>query len=295
MRIFVTGANGFIGSVISARLREKGHSVLGLARSNEAEARLKARGDEAVRGELAQLDLLRQTVKEVDGVIHLALTSSAEGIGLDKQVVELMLGQMAGSDKPFIYTSGSLVTGDSGERVTDETKPVQPNSPLGWRGLHEQTVVESVRQGVRGIVIRPPTLVHGSGASQVMRMIEQARQQKVVQYVGSGQNRRSTVQVNDLAALYVLALEKAKPGEIFIGAGDEVVVQKNLAEAASLAGGAEGKTVSWLYDEAAKAMGPFAAILAMNSVVSNAKAKRELGWQPSGPTLMDELANGVYS
>ncbi len=295
MRLFVTGADGFIGSAISAQLREKGHRVMGLVRSDRSEASLKARGDRAVRGELSQFDLLAQTVKEVDGVIHVALTANAEGIELDKQVIIVMLDQLVGSGKPFIYTSGTLVTGDSGERVTDETEPVQPDSPRGWRGLHEQLVLQSAARGVRAIVIRPSTLVYGPGAKEVLQIVQQARQQGAVSYVGNGQNRRSTVHVDDFAALYVLALEKAQPGELFIGAGDEVIRQKELAEAASRAGGAGGKTVSIPYEEAVGAMGLLATIQTMNSVVSSAKARRELGWQPTGPALLDELARGVYS
>lgn len=295
MHVFVTGATGFIGTVVTEKLQAQGHKVTGLARNDEAVKQLQSRQITPLQGSLQDRDILMQAAREADGVIHLGFGQGQDAIETDKQNIETFLTALNGSNKPFIYTSGSMVTGDTGDQMTDETAPLDMKSPAGWRGQHEGITFTGVQQGVRAIVVRPASIVYGRGGGGVVTsQVKSAREQGVVRYIGNGDNRKTPVHVGDLASLYVLALEKANPGEVFIGAEEEIVTQKQVAEAASRAGGAGGKVVSWPYDDAMKAMGFFAYILALSSVVSGAKARRVLGWQPSGPTLMDELDHGSY-
>ncbi len=295
MHVFVTGATGFIGTVVTEKLQAQGHTVTGLARNDEAVKQLQSRHITPLQGSLQDKDILIQAAREADGVIHLALGQGQDAVETDKQNIEAFLTGLKGSNKPFIYTSGSMVTGDTGDQMTDETTPLDTKGPAAWRGQHESIVFTGVQQGVRAIVVRPASIVYGRGGGGVVTgQIKSAREQGVVRYIGDGNNKKTPVYVDDLASLYVLALEKANPGEVFIGAEEEIVTQKQVAEAASRVVGTDVKLVSWPYEEAMKTIGFFAYILALDSVVSGAKARRVLGWQPSGPTLMDELDHGSY-
>ncbi len=294
MHVFVTGATGFIGTVVTKKLQAQGHTVTGLARNEEAVKQLQGRQITPLQGSLQDRDILIEAARAADGVIHLGIRQGQDAIETDKQNIEAFLTGLSGSNKPFIYTSGSMVTGDTGDQMTDETAPLDTKSAAGWRGQHEGIALAGVEQGVRAIVIRPASIVYGRGGGVVTSQIKSAREQGVVRYIGDGTNRKTPVHVDDLAALYVLALEKANPGEVFIGAEEEIVTQKQVAEAASRAGGAGGKVASWPYDDAMKTIGFLAYILSFTSVVSGAKARRTLGWQPNGPTLMDELDHGSY-
>jgi nucleoside-diphosphate-sugar epimerase len=295
MHVFVTGATGFIGTVVTEKLQAQGHKVTGLARNDEAVQQLQSRHITPLQGSLQDKDILIQAAREADGVIHLGFGQGQDAIETDKQNIEAFLTGLKGSNKPFIYTSGSMVTGDTADQMTDETAPLDMKSPAGWRGQHEGITFTGVQQGVRAIVVRPASIVYGRGGGGVVTsQIKSAREQGVVRYIGNGNNRKTPVHVDDLASLYLLALEKANPGEVFIGAEEEIVTQKQVAEAAGRVAGIDVKVVSWPYEEAMKTIGFFAYIQALNSVVSGAKARRVLGWQPNGPTLMDELDHGSY-
>lgn len=293
MHVFVTGATGFIGTVVTEKLQAQGHKVTGLARNDEAAKQLQSRQVTPLQGSLQDRDTLIQAARAADGVIHLAFELSQDAIETDRQSIEAFLIGLNGSNKPFIYTSGSMVTGDTGDRMTDETAPLD-TGVTAWRGQHEGITLAGVQQGVRAIVVRPASIVYGRGGGDITRLLKSAREQGVVRYIGDGNNKKTPVYVDDLASLYVLALEHANAGEVFIGAGEEVVTQKQVAEAVSRVAGADGNVVSWPYEEALKTMGFFAYIQAFNSVVSGAKARRILGWRPSGPILMDELDHGSY-
>lgn len=295
MHVFLTGANGFIGGVVVERLQHSGHTVTGLARNETAAATLQTHGVTPVQGSLQDANTLIRAAREAEAVIHLGFGKGQDAIETDRKAVEAFLVGLASSNKPLIYTSGSMVTGDSGDAVTDESTPLDTKGAASWRGQHEQAALAGTERGVRALVIRPASIVYGrGGGGTILGLLKGARENGAARYVGTGENRKSPVHVEDLANLYVLALERGVAGQVFLGASDEIVTQKAVAEAASRAAGAGGKTVSWSLEEARKAIGFLADIQAMNSVVSSTKARRVLEWNPQGPTLLSEFEHGSY-
>jgi len=185
MRIFVTGATGYIGSVVTEKLLAAGHRVLGLARSDDSARRLQAAGAEAVRGGLDDSEAIAAGAGAADGAIHLAMEYSAESPRLDRSAVEGILRGLEGSGKPFVYTSGVWVMGSTGGHIADETTAVNPVPMVAWRPEHEEMVRTAA--GVRGVVIRPAMVFGRSGG--FVASLFQPNERGVVTYVGSGENR----------------------------------------------------------------------------------------------------------
>lgn len=281
MRIFVTGAAGYIGSVVSEKLQTVGHHVAGLARSEKSAQKLERLGAEVVRGDLRDTARIVQAARGSDAVIHLAMELSAEAPQLDRGLIEAALSALHSSGKPFLYTSGIWVMGDTGGRVADETTPVHPPAAVAWRPAHEQLVLRA--EGLRGIVIRP-AMVYGRGAGFVAELMG-PDEHGVVRYIGSGENRWPFVHVDDLADLYVLALEAAAGSLYFASTGPSIAV-KDVARAA--AGGSPIEAIP--LEEARKSMGPLADALILDQLISAQKAMRELGWNPYRPPVPEELA-----
>jgi nucleoside-diphosphate-sugar epimerase len=274
MRIFMTGATGYIGSVVTEKLIAAGHRVAGLARSDAAAARLREAGAEAVHGNLDDGDAIVRGAAAADGAIHLAMDFSANAATLDAVAVDAILRGLDGGGKPFVYTSGVWVMGSTGGHVVDEEAPVNPVPLVAWRPAHEDRVRKAA--GVRGIVIRP-AMVFGRGGGFVASLF-QPDAAGVVKYVGTGENRWSTVHVDDLADLYVRALD-APGGSLYFAAAGPAVPVPIVAQA--FAGGARLEAVP--LEEARRTMGPPADALAIDCMVTGLKAIRELGWNPSRP------------
>jgi len=264
MTIFVTGATGYIGSVVTEKLRAAGHTVLGLSRSAAAERKLVQLGAQAVGGDLRNTDVLESAARQSDAVIHLAMEMSAEAPALDKGVVDAVLA----AGKPFVYTSGIWVMGNTGGHAVDETSPVNPTPLVAWRPAHENRVLAA-----GGVVIRP-AMVYGRGGGIVGGFVR-AGETGPVQIVGTGENRWPFVHVDDLADLYVLALH-AKPGSLYFAAAGLSILVKEVA--AHAAGGAGVEFIP--VEEARQTMGPLADALTLDQLVSASKAVNELGWKP---------------
>ena len=280
MKVFVTGATGYIGSVVSERLRDFGHHVIALARSPESAVKLNSAGAQAVHGDLRDTSIVLRAAREADAAIHIAQEHSTETARLDRLLVDTVLEEYRLTGRPFLYTSGIWVMGDTGGREADETWPANPTPLVAWRPAHEQLVLQT--QGPRGIVIRPAA-VYGRSGGIIGALRRQGREEGVVRYIGDGENHWPLVHVDDLADLYVLALQ-APAGSLYFASAGPALPVRQIAQA--IGPRAESITL----EEARGVMGPMADALALDQRISSRKAMQELGWTPKANTILQELA-----
>jgi nucleoside-diphosphate-sugar epimerase len=293
MEVFLTGATGYIGSAVAEALQKAGHKVSGLARDAEKAKALEARGVRAVQGDLLNPKGVGAEAAHADGVIHTANTNDANGARVDAAVVRAILKNLEGSGKVFIYTSGVWVLGSTGSNVADESAPVNPTPLVAFRPAVEQEVLGSKNNGVRAIVIRP-AVVYGRGKGMPTAFSQSARDTGAARYIGDGESRWAFVDVDDLAQLYVLALEKGTAGSLYNAAHGPSYRVQQVAEAASIGAGAGGKTQAIPLEEARKTMGAFADALVLDQQVSGEKAMKELGWAPRAASVLEDLKAGSY-
>jgi nucleoside-diphosphate-sugar epimerase len=290
MIVFVTGATGYVGEAVVEALRSAGHRVLGLARSDDAAATLAAVGADVLRGSLEDLDVLARGAREADAVIHAGATGKPGQDAVDTAAVRAMLDALERSGKPFVYTSGLWVLGCTGDQVADEDAPLRPAALVGWRAEVERAVTGAAERGIRGVVVRPG-VVFGRGGGTPGTFVASARRKGVVRYVGDGGQRWAFVHVDDLAELYVLALD-APPDTVLNAASGPSIPVRQVAEAAAEANGAVAQ--AWPLEDARAVLGPYADALALDQQVSAERA-RSLGWTPSRPSVLVELRTGSYA
>jgi nucleoside-diphosphate-sugar epimerase len=290
MRIFLTGASGYIGSAVAERLRAAGHQITGLARSDASAARLRSAGIEAVRGDFSDPSSVAAGARSADGVISMATTYDA---AIDGPAVNAIVEALAGSNKPFIYTSGIWSHGDTAGKVVDESSPPKPAALVAWRQGVEDRVLAAAKQKIRTVVIRP-AIVYGRGAGIPAGFVDSARKEGAAQFVGTGENRWPFVHVDDLADLYLLALEKAPPGTLLLGVSGRSYSVRDVAAAASRGAGAEGRIRAWPLEEARKKIGPYADALVLDQQASGKRAQQLLGWRPHRPDVLEDLERGSY-
>lgn len=291
MDVFLAGATGYIGRVVAERLQAAGHRVTGLARSDQAAAGLSAAGIRPQRGDFRDPPSVAKAAGAADGVIGLATTYDA---AIDPPAVDAMLRALDGSGKPFIYTSGIWSHGDTGGKVVDERTPPEPLELVRWRQAVEDRVLAAARHGVRSAVIRPG-VVYGRGGGIPGGFAQSARKDGTARYVGSGGNRWPMVHVDDLADLYLLALERAPAGTLLLATSGPSVPVKELAAAASRGAGAGGRTRSWPLAEARAELGPYADALVVDQQASAERARELLGWRPHRPDVLTDLERGSYA
>ena len=293
MRVFVTGATGFIGSAIAKELIGAGHQVLGMARSDAGAKSLEAAGAQAHRGDLEDLESLRSGAAASDAVIHTAFRHDwsrfAESCELDKRAIEAIGAVLQGSSRPFIVTSG---VGVAQGRAATEDDPPLPSSPSLPR-VSEVTAVALMERGVHASVMRLPQVHDTVKQGLVTPLIAVARAKGVSAYVGEGQNRWPAAHVSDVARLYRLALEKGTAGARYHAVAEEGVPLKDIATA--IGRGLNVTVLSIAQEQAQEHFGFFGFFAGRDAHISSAQTRAKLGWNPTGPSLLTDLGNMRYS
>jgi nucleoside-diphosphate-sugar epimerase len=291
MRIFVTGATGFIGSAIVPELIKAGHQVLGLTRSDAGARSLIAAGAEAHRGSLEDLESLRAGAAKSDGVIHCAFihdfSKFQENCQIDKRAIEALGSVLAGSDRPLIVSSGTAGAAAPGQVATEDLV-VPPGSPLPR--VSEQTALSL--KGVSASVMRLPQVHDTVKQGLVTYIIAVAREKGVSAYVGEGRNRWAAAHISDVARLYRLALEKHEAGAKYHAVTEEGVPVRDIAE--TIGRGLKIPVVSLSPEKAAAHFGWLAMFAGLDMPASGAQTQQRLGWHPTGPGLITDLDKMCY-
>ncbi|HWW13091.1 MAG TPA: SDR family oxidoreductase [Candidatus Dormibacteraeota bacterium] len=292
MRAFVTGATGFIGTAVVRELIDAGHQVLGLARSDAAAKSLAGAGADVHRGSLEDLESLRGGAAAADGVIHTAFIHDFSNYGpaaeADRRAIETLGSALAGSDRPLIITSGTLLAQRQGSLATEEDAP-NPNFPR----KSEEAALALAARGVRASVLRLPPSVHGNGDHGfVPCLINIAREKRVSAFVGDGLNRWPAVHRFDAAHLYRLVLEKGIASAAYHGVADEGVPTREIAEV--IGRHLNVRVVSKSREEAADHFGWIAHFFGIDGPASSAQTQARLGWRPEQPGLISDLNADHY-
>lgn len=318
MRVFVTGATGFIGSAVVRELIEGGHEVVGLARSDTAASALTKAGAIPHRGSVQDLDSLRSGAAGADGAIHTAFfhqfshASPATRLrvmlgGSPRKIVSRFLAATLDADRRAIDTIGRALTGPDRAlvaafgtmalapgRMGTEDNEVDPDAAGGPRGATEHTVLDLAEGGVRASIVRLPPVVHGDGdhAGFIPRMIATARKNDESAYAGDGRNRWPAVHRLDAAHLFVQALEKGEAGARYHSVAEEGIPVIDIATAISRAIGVP--VTSATPDQIAKRFSWLAPFIGVDNPATSALTQNQLGWKPTRRSLLDDLQNGTY-
>jgi nucleoside-diphosphate-sugar epimerase len=296
MHVFVTGASGWIGSAVLDELLSAGHTVTGLARSSKSAAAIEAKGATALPGDLDDLDALRRGAAQSEAVVHLANKhdwgNPAECDRAERAAVETMLETLAGTDRPFAIANGisGLVEG----RPVLETDASPAVGPEADRGGSENLALDYAARGVRSIPVRFAPSVHGVGDWGFVKFLaDAARERGVSGYIGDGSAQWSAVHRTDAARLIRLGLEQAPAGTRLHAVAEQAVATRAIAEALGQALGLP--TTSIDPDDAAAHFGFVGHFFAQTMTASSDRTRTLLGWQPTGPTLAQDIAAGAYS
>ena len=290
MHVFVTGGTGTIGSAVVTELITSGHSVLALARSDSSEQALKAAGAQVARGGIADLDVLRAGAAQSDGVITLAFSPSygtpeglAAAIAEEGAAMAALGEELAGSGRPIVTVSGTpWVAG----RASTEEDPLPLEGPVAGRARSVNALLDLASRGVRATAVRMPRTVHHNGQGGFAGLLaDQARRTGIAGYPGDGAQRWPAVHALDAAVLFRLALETAPAGTSWHAVADEGDAVRDIA---AVIGRRLGLPVQPVPEEN---FGPFGPIFAMDQPASSARTREVLGWQPTHPSLLEDLEN----
>ncbi len=300
MRIFVTGASGWIGSAVTAELLAHQHQVVGLARSDRAAEAVAATGAEVVRGDIQDLDVLRAAAGDSEGVVHLAFRHDVAfgqgdfdtAVNSNQVAIEAFGEVLAGTDRPLVIASGVAGLSQDGEVATEEARP-EPFPGAGGRIANERTALALAEQGVRAMSARFAPTVHGDGdGGFIKQIVEGDRAHGRAGYVGDGAARWSAVHRSDAARLVRLGVEHAPAGSVLHAVAEEGVAMRDIAEA--IARGLGVPTESLTAEQAEEQFGPIGRFVALDLPASSAITRRLLDWTPSGPTLVADIEQGHY-
>ncbi|HXQ47387.1 MAG TPA: SDR family oxidoreductase [Caulobacteraceae bacterium] len=322
MRVFVTGATGFIGSAVTRDLIAHGHQVIGLARSARAAGALRAAGAEPHQGSLHDLESLRGGAKAADGVIHLAFTFSLPELPLgrllgiflggppgrvpqravaaimqtDRRGIDALGGALEGSGRPLVTAfavMGLAAAGERAIRAATEADMPNPGSPGYGRAQNERVVEAWASRGVRASIVRLAPSVHGDeDTGLVPQLIGSARKCGEAIYVGDGENRWGGVHRQDAATLFRLALEKGTAGGHYHGVADEGVPFRSIAEVIGRRLGAPVRSKTAM--EASRQLGWIGPFVAIDNPASSLLTQQDLGWRPTGPALLQDIDRDGY-
>lgn len=294
MKVFMTGASGYIGGSVAAALISSGNKVLGLVRSEQRAEQVRTHGIEPVIGTLSDAHLLATAAQNSDAVINAANAD-------DRNAIETILPALKGSGKLFVQTSGSSIVGDMAageatERIYQDDTPVKPLPGKAARVAINHSVLAAAKDGVRAVVICP-TLIYGQGhgvhreSIQIPWLIKLAKKHGIARHIGRGENIWSNVHIDDLVELYLLAVDKAPAGAFYYAENGENSMRE-VSEAISRRLGFGGRTGSMTIAEATAEWSESAAnyTFGSNSRVRATRARRELGWSPNRPSLLEEIA-----
>jgi nucleoside-diphosphate-sugar epimerase len=294
MRIFVTGATGFIGSAVVPDFIKAGHQVLGLTRSDTGAKALTSAGAQAHRGDLTDLESLRRGASSADGVIHLGFIHNfskfKENCEIDKRAIEALGEALTGTNRPLIVTAGLGGLTAPNQIATEDNVPL-PDFP--FPRVSEQTAMSLLAKGVSSAVVRLPQVHDTVKQGLVTYLIAIAREKGVSAYVGDGQARWAAVPVLDAARLYRLALEKHEPGARYHAVAEEGVRLRDIAEA--IGRGLKLPAVSISPEQAPAHFGWMSMFAANGIPAASAITRKKLGWQPTGPGLIADLEQMRYS
>jgi nucleoside-diphosphate-sugar epimerase len=302
MRVFVTGASGHIGVPVVRELLAAGHHVVGLARSDESAQKIASTGAEVRRSTLDDLDGLGEAAKNADGVIHLAFKHDlalaggdfAGAVAADLRAVEAIGEALAGSGKPFVNTTGTMLLAHSvqGRAGTEDDEGKEGGNP---RVASEQRSLALATRGVRSSIVRLAPTVHSSLDHHgfIPMLVAAARKSGYSAYVGEGSARWPAVHTLDAARLYRLALEAAPPGSRLHAAAEEGIPVRAIAEA--IARGLDVPTKSVAAEQAGELLGGFLGMITqLDNVVTSARTQELLGWKPMHAELLADIAEGHY-
>jgi len=296
MKVFVTGATGYVGAAIVRELLRNGHEVLGLTRSKASAETLRELGGAPFEGDLGELDRLAQGARECDAVIHLGFNHDfsrfEKSCADDAEVVRAIGAALKGSARPFVVTSGIAVLAGMGATL-DETVNPPRTGQAHPRAQTELAATEVSESGVKVSVVRLSPSVHGAGDKGFVKFVADfAQKNGVSAYVGDGANCWPAVHRDDAAELYRLALEAAGDGVTYHAVAEQGVTFRAIAEALGHRMGLPA--VSLAAEDAAAHFEWFAPMAALDLRSDSARTRKALGWQPSGPTLLEDIAGGAY-
>lgn len=290
MRVFITGASGFIGNAVARAFKNNGHTVFGLIRNSEKAHELQKYEIIPVIGSLEKPETYRQYLSQTEVWVHCAFENSREGIEKDALTVNCFVHAAQGSylPKTLIYTSGIWVYGNTKGKVVDEGSHLDP-CLVDWRPAHEERIISCASKSVKAVVIRPGCVYGGSG-SLTSTWFSDAKNRKL-SVIAEGRNRWAMIHLQDLARAYVLAAEKEASSAIFNIVDNSRSTLIEIAEAISCQLNITEKVIRLSPEEAQAKYGFFTPAMAIDQLISNERAKRILGWTPLQPQFIEDIQN----